>query len=265
MKNSYLETLELKPGATKEEVKKAYRRLSKIYHPDISKDENAKEKFIEINEAYEFLTKVGPSPHQESPSYNYNPKEDEYEKWRREARYKAKKRAEEEAKLQEELTKKIIYTFNYFAYAIVVFNLLLSIDYVLPKVEHDQEIIEVGRVFQSNRGRYRNGGNQQITFTDFEMVFKKEVNISLKGVEKVRVFVTPIFKKPMEAIISIGGLETTYPQSFNVFRVFGIVIPFTLLMAMLYFLKARTLNNKLSYAVALTFLILFQGFIFLTV
>lgn len=52
MQNKYLEILQLQPGATKQEIKKAYRRLSKIYHPDISKDEFAKEKFIEINEAY---------------------------------------------------------------------------------------------------------------------------------------------------------------------------------------------------------------------
>lgn len=263
--NNYLEILELKPGASKEEVKKAYRRLSKVYHPDISKDENAKEKFIEINEAYEFLTKVGPSPNQESVNYDYNPETTEYERRRREARHKARKKAKEEAKLQEELTRKIITTFNYFAYAIVFFNLLLSVDVVLPRADHDQEIVDIGRVYQSNRGRYQSSGNQRIIFTNFEMVFKSGSIVNIKGYEKAIVSATPIFQKPMEVTISINGLESTYPQSFNIYRVFGIVIPFTLLMALLYFVNAKTLSSKLSYAVTLAFLILFQLYIFFSI
>ncbi len=35
--------------------KKAYRKLAKEWHPDINKNENANERFIEITEAYEIL------------------------------------------------------------------------------------------------------------------------------------------------------------------------------------------------------------------
>ncbi len=49
------ELLELKPGATDREIKNAYRRLAKKYHPDISKEPNAEERFIEITEAYDQL------------------------------------------------------------------------------------------------------------------------------------------------------------------------------------------------------------------
>ena len=51
-KRDFYEVLGVSEGASKEEIKKAYRRLSKKYHPDINKDENAGEKFIEIKEAY---------------------------------------------------------------------------------------------------------------------------------------------------------------------------------------------------------------------
>jgi molecular chaperone DnaJ len=55
-KRNYYEVLGLSKGASSEEIKKAYRKLSKQYHPDINKEANASDKFIEIKEAYEVLS-----------------------------------------------------------------------------------------------------------------------------------------------------------------------------------------------------------------
>ncbi len=55
-KRDYYEVLGLSKGASKDEIKKAYRRLAKKYHPDVSKEENAIEKFKEVQEAYEVLS-----------------------------------------------------------------------------------------------------------------------------------------------------------------------------------------------------------------
>ncbi|MEA3316322.1 MAG: J domain-containing protein [Campylobacterota bacterium] len=55
MKKSLYKTLEIDENATQSEIKKAYRRLAKKYHPDINKDVKAEEKFKEINAAYEVL------------------------------------------------------------------------------------------------------------------------------------------------------------------------------------------------------------------
>ena len=44
------------------EIKAAYRRLAKKYHPDICDLPDAKEKFILVNEAYEFLIKLKTNP-----------------------------------------------------------------------------------------------------------------------------------------------------------------------------------------------------------
>ncbi len=56
MSKSLYETLEISPNATSEEIKKAYRRLARKYHPDINKEKDAEEKFKEINAAYEILS-----------------------------------------------------------------------------------------------------------------------------------------------------------------------------------------------------------------
>lgn len=55
MSKDYYETLGIKKNASKEEIKSAYKNLAKKYHPDINKNENAQEKFKEINEAASVL------------------------------------------------------------------------------------------------------------------------------------------------------------------------------------------------------------------
>ncbi|WP_072236078.1 DnaJ C-terminal domain-containing protein [Campylobacter coli] len=54
--NSLYETLGVSKNASADEIKKAYRRLARQYHPDINKEKGAEEKFKEINAAYEILS-----------------------------------------------------------------------------------------------------------------------------------------------------------------------------------------------------------------
>ncbi len=51
----YYSILGVDKGASADEIKSAYRRLAKKYHPDLNKTEEAAAKFKEINEAYEVL------------------------------------------------------------------------------------------------------------------------------------------------------------------------------------------------------------------
>lgn len=56
MAKSLYETLEITDSASESEIKKAYRKLARQYHPDVNKDPKAEEKFKEINSAYEILS-----------------------------------------------------------------------------------------------------------------------------------------------------------------------------------------------------------------
>ena len=54
----YYNTLGVEPSADSKAIKSAYRKLARKYHPDVSKEEKAEEKFKEISEAYEVLKHV---------------------------------------------------------------------------------------------------------------------------------------------------------------------------------------------------------------
>jgi curved DNA-binding protein len=51
----YYKILGVARGASEDEIKKAYRKLARKYHPDVSQEANAKERFQEVSEAYETL------------------------------------------------------------------------------------------------------------------------------------------------------------------------------------------------------------------
>ena len=95
----YYQVLGLNANASKEEVKKAYRRLAMRYHPDLNP--SGKEKFKEIVEAYEVI-----NGYRRTKKQNRNLSEEErqrlYELLKKAAEEKAKKKAFERAALRRE-------------------------------------------------------------------------------------------------------------------------------------------------------------------
>lgn len=55
-KRDYYDVLGVKRGASAEEIRSAYRRLARKYHPDVNKEEDASKRFAEVQEAYDVLS-----------------------------------------------------------------------------------------------------------------------------------------------------------------------------------------------------------------
>jgi len=67
MSKSPYEILGVDPNYTQDQVKSAYRKLAKKYHPDVNKEPGAEEKFKEISQAYEDITSPKPQQHFQPP------------------------------------------------------------------------------------------------------------------------------------------------------------------------------------------------------
>ena len=85
----YYDILKLPVDATPSAIKKAYYKLAKKYHPDVCSEEGARQKFIEINEAYEILT---------NPQLQKKLKRNSYQKQQTNPTWQQKKRANNNAR-----------------------------------------------------------------------------------------------------------------------------------------------------------------------
>jgi hypothetical protein len=84
----YYEILGLQPDSTIDEIKKAYRKKARLYHPDINPSTDAKDHFISITEAYEFLISNHDNIKSDEQAYR-----DAMEEWRKYRQDRSRKRA----------------------------------------------------------------------------------------------------------------------------------------------------------------------------
>ena len=95
----YYKILNLPEGAPKSQVKKSYRELVKLYHPDVNDDPKAHEKFVQINEAYEAL--INPSSKKEKkPKKRSSSRAEKWNKYQEQSR---KKHAERVLRKEKEI------------------------------------------------------------------------------------------------------------------------------------------------------------------
>ncbi len=150
--SKYHKILGLKRGASQAEIKSAFRRLSKVYHPDKNNAPDAEDAFIRLNHAYKFLTGRGPTfrtsksgGRKRSSTTSYTEKKAYYHKKKKEAASFARKKSKEANRNAAKMLKRILDIFKVMSYPVIALNLLFVIDYViLPLNEVEEDVVYVG-------------------------------------------------------------------------------------------------------------------------
>ena len=88
-KSKYLSLLGLSGSPSVDEIRKAYRKKARLYHPDLNHSDEAPEKFIQVTEAYEFLTHHSAVSNAESDR-----RQEIYQEWVKYRQQQARERAE---------------------------------------------------------------------------------------------------------------------------------------------------------------------------
>jgi hypothetical protein len=120
----YYNILGLPVNSSVEEIKKAYRKNARLYHPDINPAPDAKDMFISVTEAYEFLIAYHDKINSGDQAYDQA-----MEDWRKYRQDKSRKRATAYARTSYSTFKntKFYKTTRIFNSASIIFSFVVSI------------------------------------------------------------------------------------------------------------------------------------------
>ena len=229
-----IEELQLKPGASIEQIKNAYRKLAKHYHPDVYKLDDG-ERFKEISAAFNFLKKNPEQPHQNQP-YQAS-RANDYERRRRAHQQQKQKKEADEAIRKAEMFQWLFARLRLFAFIILIFNSLLLVDYILPSETEEVKISRIETVkkfsrYSSEKANLYYSYSAQLT-NGMSFRFEKEGIKKIDLSEKFILERSMIFRQA-ERLISQKTKAIIYNE-YGLFRIFGFLIPIAIVLIVSYF------------------------------
>lgn len=259
----YHQILGVKPDASKEEIKDAYRRLSKKYHPDVNDSENAHEQFLLLKEAYEHLSHDHvKDPWAEVEDLYQQIKEEEIQR-----RNKAREYADQLRKEKQERLVNAIYSitkpFKFVAYFILVSNLIFLGDKYLPAQQIHEKVVEHMDIEEAKNAYEQN------FIIKFETVTLKVSKAELKEISNYQLIdgdirVSAISGIPKSAIVRNFNDELwSVEQSFSVIEGFSALIFAQLLLAGLFLFKKFNPYELLNLTIIITMVSIIQLSIYL--
>ncbi|HCM76239.1 MAG TPA: hypothetical protein DIS90_07645 [Cytophagales bacterium] len=239
----YYQILGVSPRATLLEVKRSYRKLAVLYHPD--KNKSSEERFKEINRAYEVLsdpekraqydltlTFPGTQPNIDRPAH----RDPAYR--RRQSAYRTPREANQTV---EELMAEYLPKFRWICWLALGVCLLVAVDYLIPFQTYTEGIAEINRMYRTGRG----GGtiydhDELITKTGLIIELHDDDVLYFKAVRQVIIQESSLFKK----IVSIATPAGDYKV--RVSAIYG-NLAFVPLILFITALLGVTIRNKIEF------------------
>ena len=259
---TYYEILGLNRRATDQEIKLAYRKLVKLFHPDRNKSEEAKRAIVLINEAYETLADPNKREMYDNPNISAFP-EPAYEQDPREInRMEYIRKKNEGAKIErarkEQLERRIFTFFRWISFPSLVFATLLVGDFYLPAVKYD-ESAEKGWQEIIRRKYNRSELKSYMQTRHFAFRVPHEVHLNYPYLEEVRpllqIHVTPIFKTVKVIELQLDGNSIEFLNAETIYAL-AFPIHWALLLSSLFTVVRREFSLATYSLCGLPFLLL---------
>ncbi|MEQ8425492.1 MAG: J domain-containing protein [Cyclobacteriaceae bacterium] len=208
---NYYQLLGVSQQATQLEIKRSFRRLAVLYHPDKNNTVESEERFKKINTAYAILSDpsqraqydvslahpynqlLSTKPTHRDPAYRRRPP-----MYRREA-----------SQSPQELMAEYLPRFRWACWAGLALCLFLALDYGLPFNNHTESIAEINRIYRTGRG----GGmiydhDELVTKSGARIYLYDEDILHFKKVREVDIQQTSLFGKIVSASTPDGNYKT---------------------------------------------------------
>ena len=275
MVKNYFKTLGLSSSATNAEIKVAYRRLAKKYHPDKNKSKQASQLFIEVNEAYAHLTNENSTFQIKSTEKNPPRKRSKYSEeelkkrmeWAR--KYAHYKKIKEERvieleyyKINNSFRKKIITLINWVS---ICFAFLIFLDF---------KILPTSPIYVKLITNYIDTGSDKFVLK-FKDIDNDDFNfgVSIDDIKyinaaKIKVYSTQksmLFNQNTNMLINIDNEIITIDNHFCVYKVFYFYFVILLLPLITIFSKGPNTVHILSSYVISSVSAIGVIFLFLTI
>jgi hypothetical protein len=261
MVKNYYKILGLSSSASKSEIKVAYRKLAKKYHPDKNKSKQASQLFIEVNEAYAFLSNESSSfqtknivkaPQRKRSKYSEDELIKRMEWARKYAQYKKVKEERvmelEYYKIHNSSRKKIINLINWVS---ISFAFLILMDFkILPTKPFYVELITnymdtgSGKFVLKFKDRDNNEFNFGVSLDDIKYINAAKINMYSTQKSK-------ILRQNINMLLNIDNEIVTIENHYCVYKVFYFYFTILLLPLITIFSKGpNTVHILSSYVVS---------------
>lgn len=229
----YYRILQITPDASQEEVKKAYRRLAKVHHPDVAATgkREAQEVFIlELNEAYQTLR---------------NPEKRSHYDWIRtygestNSAYPSPQTTSQQARQRQKSffriypdERELVQPYLHYAYALskiaLVFCVVLLIDFLLPLRLQKDRAVYLTDVYSVQKGNTVHDHTKIETWSGKQVKVSKEAGMQFSDNPNMLVYKTRLFSKA-RYVTSVLKRETRYLIARSIYGNF-IFLPLILLL-----------------------------------
>ncbi|WP_224995379.1 J domain-containing protein [Cesiribacter sp. SM1] len=234
----YYRILQINPEASQEEIKKAYRRLAKVHHPDVAANGRQEVFIIDLNEAYRTLSNPEKRSHYDwirTYGNNYSSGSDKVQDtfvaytspqqaYKRKPFYKNYKNPLPERELVKPY---LAYTYTVSKIALV-FCILLLIDFLLPLRLQRDRAVYLTNIYSVQKGNPIHDHTQIETWSGKQVKVSKEAAMQFSSNPNMLVYKTRLFSKA-RYVTSVLKRETRYLIGRSIYGNF-IFLPLLLLL-----------------------------------